>query len=84
MLPMHTAPRLRMSALVLAWLLTACSQEPPTAESSLEAARGASRGIVAVETVATNQRDERVLSFRRKVLVPKRTHATLGVGKVPA
>ena len=49
MLPMHTAPRLRMSALVLAWLLTACSQEPPPAESSLVAARGASRGIVAVE-----------------------------------
>lgn len=29
MLPMHTAPRLRMSALVLAWLLTACSSGTP-------------------------------------------------------
>jgi acyl dehydratase len=42
------------------------------------------RGIVSVETTATNQRGERVLSFRRKVLVPKRDHPTLGVGKVPA
>ena len=30
------------------------------------------RGIVAVETIATNQRGEQVLSFRRKVLVPKK------------
>ena len=30
------------------------------------------RGIVEVETVATNQRDEPVLSFRRSVLVPRR------------
>ena len=30
------------------------------------------RGIVYVETRAFNQKDERVLSFRRRVLVPKR------------
>ena len=30
------------------------------------------RGIVAVETRATNQRNERVLTFRRRVLVPRR------------
>jgi len=42
------------------------------------------RGIVAVETIATNQRGERVLTFRRTVLVPKKNHPTLGVGKVPA
>jgi acyl dehydratase len=30
------------------------------------------RGVVEVETVATNQRDEPVLSFRRSVLVPRR------------
>jgi hypothetical protein len=49
MLTMQTALRLRMSALIIAWLLAACSQDTPTAESSLEAARGASRGIVATE-----------------------------------
>lgn len=30
------------------------------------------RGIVYVETVAYNQKDEAVLSFRRKVLIPKK------------
>lgn len=30
------------------------------------------RGIVYVETVAYNQKDEPVLSFRRKVLIPKK------------
>lgn len=29
------------------------------------------KGIIYVETVATNQRSEEVLSFRRKVLIPK-------------
>jgi acyl dehydratase len=29
------------------------------------------RGIVYVETIAFNQKDEKVLSFRRKVLMPK-------------
>jgi acyl dehydratase len=41
------------------------------------------RGVVYVETTATNQRGERVLTFRRKVLVPKKNHATLGEGKIP-
>ena len=50
----------------------------------LRESRQGDRGVVSVETVAINQRDERVLSFRRKVLVPKRSHQTLGVGKVPA
>jgi acyl dehydratase len=36
------------------------------------------RGIVYLETVATNQRGETVMTFRRRVLVPTRTHATLG------
>jgi acyl dehydratase len=30
------------------------------------------RGIVYVETIAFNQKDEKVLSFRRKVLIPKK------------
>jgi acyl dehydratase len=42
------------------------------------------RGVVVVETIATNQRGERVLTFRRTVLVPKKNHPTLGVGRVPA
>lgn len=33
------------------------------------------RGIVTVETRATNQRDETVLSYRRKLLIPKRETA---------
>ena len=33
----------------IAWLLTACSQESPTEQSSLDGAKGPSRGIVAVE-----------------------------------
>jgi acyl dehydratase len=49
----------------------------------LRESRQGDRGIVSVETIATNQRGERVLTFRRKVLVPKRNHPTLGVGKVP-
>jgi acyl dehydratase len=49
----------------------------------LRESRQGDRGIVAVETIATNQRGERVLTFRRKVLVPKRNHPTLGVGKLP-
>jgi hypothetical protein len=36
-----------------------------------------------VETRVRNQRNEIVMTFRRKVLVPKRNHATLGEGKVP-
>jgi acyl dehydratase len=47
-------------------------------------ARQGDRGVIAVETRVSNQRGERVMTFRRKVLVPKRTHATLGEGKLPA
>ena len=36
------------------------------------------RGIVRLDTFGYNQRDERILSVRRKVLVPKRSHATMG------
>ncbi|HEY3068343.1 MAG TPA: MaoC family dehydratase [Methylomirabilota bacterium] len=43
--------------------------------------RQGDRGIVHVETTAVNQRGERVLTFRRKVLVPKKNHATLGEGR---
>jgi acyl dehydratase len=45
--------------------------------------RQGDRGIVSVETVAVNQRGEQVLTFTRHVLVPKKTHATLGEGKLP-
>ncbi len=45
--------------------------------------RQSDRGIVTVETVAVNQRGERVCSYTRKVLVPKKSHATLGEGKLP-
>ena len=41
------------------------------------------RGIVTVETTASNQRGEQVCSYARKVLVPKKNHATLGAGKLP-
>lgn len=41
------------------------------------------RGVVYVETRAVNQRGEPVMSFRRNVLVPKKSHATLGEGKLP-
>ncbi len=36
------------------------------------------RGVVAVETRVTNQRGEVVMTFRRKALVPKKNHPTLG------
>src|SRR5215510_1652580 len=42
-----------------------------------ESSRG-DRGTVAVETRVSNQRGERVMTFRRTALVPTRTHATLG------
>ncbi|HEV8458130.1 MAG TPA: MaoC family dehydratase, partial [Methylomirabilota bacterium] len=41
------------------------------------------RGVVTVETIAVNQRGERVCSYTRAVLVPKKNHATLGEGKLP-
>ncbi len=43
----------------------------------------ADRGVVTVETIAVNQRGERVCSYTRAVLVPKKSHATLGEGKLP-
>jgi acyl dehydratase len=49
----------------------------------LRESRQGDRGIVHVETWATNQRGERVLTFRRTVLVPKKNHAMLGEGKIP-
>jgi acyl dehydratase len=57
------------------------------AESTVLALRPSSRGdrgTVTVETRVSNQRGERVMTFRRTALVPSRTHATLGEGKLPA
>ena len=42
-----------------------------------ESARG-DRGTVTVETRVHNQRGERVMTFKRTALLPKRNHATLG------
>ena len=41
------------------------------------------RGIVTVATEGFNQRGEVVCSYTRKVLVPKKSHATLGEGRLP-
>ena len=41
------------------------------------------RGVLYLETEVTNQRDERVMTVRRHVLIPKKNHATLGEGKMP-
>lgn len=41
------------------------------------------RGVVTVETWALNQRGEQVCSYTRKVLVPTKSHATLGEGRLP-
>ncbi|HET7341389.1 MAG TPA: MaoC family dehydratase [Methylomirabilota bacterium] len=46
--------------------------------------RQGDRGTVGVETRVLNQRGERVMTFRRTALVPKKNHATLGEGKYPA
>jgi acyl dehydratase len=40
--------------------------------------RQGDRGVVSVETRVRNQRGGVVMTFRRKVLVPKKNHATLG------
>ena len=56
-------------------------------ESTVLAKRESSkgdRGTVSVETRVTNQRGERVMTFRRTALVPKKNHATMGEGKLPA
>jgi acyl dehydratase len=46
--------------------------------------RQGDRGTVTVETRVSNQRGERVMTFRRTALVPRRTHPTLGEGRLPA
>jgi acyl dehydratase len=45
--------------------------------------RQGDRGIVTVETRVVNQRGERVMTFRRTALVPKRSHPTLGADSRP-
>ena len=45
--------------------------------------RQGDRGVVYVETRITSQRGEVVMTFRRKALVPKKNHATLGEGRLP-
>jgi acyl dehydratase len=40
--------------------------------------RQGDRGTVGVETRVRNQRGQRVMTFRRTALLPKRNHATLG------
>ena len=55
-------------------------------ESTVLAKRESSkgdRGTVSVETRVVNQKGERVMTFRRTALVPKKTHATLGEGRTP-
>jgi acyl dehydratase len=49
----------------------------------LRESRQGDRGIVTVDTTATNQRGEQVCSYTRAVLVPKKNHATLGEGRLP-
>lgn len=46
--------------------------------------RQGDRGVVAVETRVTNQRGEVVMTFRRRLLAPARSHATLGEGRLPS
>ena len=50
---------------------------------ALRESRQGDRGIVTVETIGANQRGDRVCSYTRSVLVPKQTHATLGLGRLP-
>jgi len=57
------------------------------AESTVLATRESrqgDRGVVSVETRVINQRGERVMTFRRTALLPKKNHATLGEGQYPA
>ena len=49
----------------------------------LRESRQGDRGIVTVATEGFNQRGEVVCSYTRKVLVPKKSHATLGEGRLP-
>jgi len=41
------------------------------------------RGIVSVETIAVNQRSEKVLSFKRNILIPKRAAGPCAAGPLP-
>ena len=41
------------------------------------------RGVVGIETEVTNQHNDQVMVFRRKMLGPKKNHATLGEGQLP-
>jgi acyl dehydratase len=49
----------------------------------LRESRQGDRGIVTVATLGLNQRGDTVCSYTRKVLVPKKSHATLGEGRLP-
>ncbi len=49
----------------------------------LRESRQGDRGVVTVATEGFNQRGEVVCSYTRKVLVPRKNHATLGEGRVP-
>ena len=49
----------------------------------LRESRQGDRGVVTVETRGTNQRGDQVCSYTRMVLVPKRSHPTLGEGRLP-
>jgi len=51
---------------------------------ALRESRQGDRGTVTVETRVTNQHGVRVMTFRRTALVPKKNHATLGEGRLPA
>jgi acyl dehydratase len=51
---------------------------------ALRESRQGDRGVVSVETRVLNQRGERVMTFRRAALIPRKNHATLGEGKYPA
>ncbi|HEY7649008.1 MAG TPA: MaoC family dehydratase [Methylomirabilota bacterium] len=47
---------------------------------ALRESRQGDRGTVSVETRVLNQRQERVMTFRRTALIPKKNHPTLGEG----
>ena len=51
---------------------------------ALRESRQGDRGTVTVETRVSNQRGERVMTFRRTALVPRRHHPTLGEGRLRA
>jgi len=53
-----------------------------TVLATRESSRG-DRGTVTVETRVHNQRGERVMTFKRTALVPKRNHETLGMRAEP-